>query len=150
MGADFIHAAIPCCEFTDERKAEIDRLVRSLPNEEFHEWRNFPRHEGDDIDQLGYFGRWFAEEVLPSLWDIPEMSDVGVWNDSSAEVKSYWLTGGLSYGDAPTESYRVIQAVIYVNELNNLLHRYAKDDHARRQDHTVRDIERPIRRLRVD
>ena len=120
MGADFIYAYVPVFKITEERKQIIINLILDLKPEDFSSWWRYEDEE--DIHQK------YIHEVLVPFWEIGEYRCVGTWYDRTAEVKEYWLTGGESWGDAPTTSFNILQGICMVDALYSLCYQFALED----------------------
>lgn len=101
MGADFIGTLIEVPELTYTEAlarlagmsdADLDELLWDTPHDDEHGRVFF-------TEQL----RQFYEKMLPG-----HDREVGMWQ---IDGKRYIVTGGMSWGDPPTDAYDVIEAV---------------------------------------
>ena len=93
MGADFIFDTLPACKITKAREKVLKKILDDTPDEDF----------GDDM--FDDMDKWL-EAVAYELEAYPTMQcygrEVGVFFTDKCD---YFITGGMSWGDAPTEAY---------------------------------------------
>lgn len=112
MGADFTFNLLPDCKLTPERKAALIAAINTI---------NFDDPERDD------FCAPSKEQALQAVEDY----DTDRWNNSretsdmSMPHADFFITGGLSWGDAPTEAY---DAFRHLDDVYNLLLEWAIED----------------------
>ena len=108
MGADFIFAIAKECEQPEDAKARIDLLPQdTLAEVAMHAWGELPE---DDDWQL-------VRDLLKEAIDIayePYGRDLGTIHVT--EPGTYVITGGMTWGDDPTEACRPLWA-LQVSEL---------------------------------
>jgi hypothetical protein len=107
MGADFLYAIIPTCKWTPDRLKEAKKLL--VADEE----RNLSKKEMQTIltdFTSGKMGR--SREA----------------NSFRMDGLEFLLTGGISWGDTPTDLYDSVQAL--ENQLWGKLMAWAKEDAA--------------------
>jgi len=112
MGADFIYAWIPNCDITEERRKELDAIVEAVTE--------FPDFE-DSLE--AWKGR--LNDALDSL--DGGSREVSVLELPGADY-SVLLTGGMSWGDEPTDAMRCFSAIGDCNELFEKLAEWARAD----------------------
>ena len=102
MGADFTLATFPYFDMTDDRRERFTELLNNLSSEqidEFQEWYGF-----DDDD----FTLWAAdllEDIETACSTCSrETSTITTYNDKGEKYELN-VTGGMSWGDSPTEAY---------------------------------------------
>lgn len=119
MGADFVFTFAPLCVMNPERlaklKAEIDRVD---PSGEECEAFGF----GQDDDQMvrQRLEEYFAEYPF-------ERRDVGIMQPDE-DGPRYIVTGGMSWGDEPTDSYDLIFKIGHFKNIYDLLMKWARED----------------------
>lgn len=109
MGADFCFAIIPVCKVTPEREAKLKLLVEDL----------FKDH---DEDEFGHT----KEDVLSAVDSYADSFDchreVGTMTIRGA---AYYITGGMTWGDSPTEAYDELSVL---DELFEQLEEWSLED----------------------
>lgn len=120
MGADFLLLYIPYPKMTEERKTVLKELVSSLVADDFVCGEDF------DDEELEY-----QKDSLIGYIDDFDVLDH--YRDTSVmypcpDGVCYLATGGMSWGDAPTDSYSTIEAFINVDKVIDLLMVFAKED----------------------
>lgn len=120
MGADFIYAICPMVDLTDERKRLIKECIAKIPEDEFEDCY------GDPFDED--FREDLFESTLSSCVDNSRET-------ATIKLGNYWavITGGMSWGDGPTEAYEnmIIQ---YFDTLWNLLVAMSTEDYLKGLD----------------
>lgn len=91
MGADFCVTGVPAFDVTPQRLHELAAVIDGLTEVDFAE--NRPAR----ADALAEW-RDGLREAVAILDGIEGLRDVSRWYE-------WWLSGGMSYGDDPTESY---------------------------------------------
>jgi len=108
MGSDFIYSYVPKCEITPERKARLLTLADNLTEDspEIDSLRN-------ECDPAGSLEE-LREEVrgaIGLLADEPLGLRSVVDLDLPGADYAILFTGGLSWGDDPTDSYRPLSTI---------------------------------------
>lgn len=98
MGADFCLTGVPVVDITPERLCELASIVDQLTDGDFAE---AAPARADSLAE------WQGQlcDAVKMLDDIDNLRDVGRWC-------GWWVSGGMSWGDDPTESYTSL-ALIY-------------------------------------
>lgn len=99
MGADFTFTLLPVCKLTEERKQELVGMAKTVEVQSCLE-DYFP--ERSDEEWIG-----FIEDCLGQYKDFSRRRDVGVLEKGIA----YYITGGMSWGDSPTDSFDPMNAL---------------------------------------
>jgi hypothetical protein len=117
MGADFLYQTIPNCIETNSRILKLDRLAHSLiPEDE-------PTYIDDDDNELSLSD---LLTLAAQYWGLEDRRDTSIiYLDDQIR---YLITGGMSWGDAPTYSYEIMNNVSAVSPMYNLLLEWAKED----------------------
>ena len=125
MGADFMFAVAPTCNLTQERKTKVKELLRSLPDEYFVDHEDTHCTFGDD-ELSGAKLRTMVYELALRVNDIctRETSSIFLPGMDWEGV----ITGGMSWGDSPTECYDDIAAIGNLPELFDLLVQFSRED----------------------
>lgn len=97
MGADFTYELLPAAEITPERKIEMKHLIDTLSK--------------DDMEQTVYadrFGPQWDKCIQDIHRDFEEYcnfsSDRDVAELSISPDEDYYISGGMSWGDHPTDA----------------------------------------------
>jgi hypothetical protein len=98
MGADLCLTGVPVVDLTPERLSELEAIIDRLTDRDFEETAP-PRADS--------MAEWQAQlrTAVKILDGIDELRDVSRWY-------GWWLSGGLSWGEDPTESFTNL-ALIY-------------------------------------
>ena len=128
MGADFMFSRFPRFEMTDERENEFEDTLQEIlsdPNEEdwFMDWFVY----GDDETSA-------MQEVLGALHLINETADnsreaVAVRDFTEGGFAYVHYTGGMSWGDEPTEIYTYFNMAGFFPEIYELALTFAQEDY---------------------
>ena len=128
MGADFLFSRFPRFEMTPERENELEDTLQDIlsdPNEEteFMEWFMY-----DEEDSSAF------QEVLGALHLISETADndreaVAVRDFTEGGYAYVHYTGGMSWGDEPTEIYTYFNIAGFFHEIYDLALTFAQEDY---------------------
>ena len=128
MGADFMFSRFPRFEMTPERENEFEDTLQDIlsdPNEEV-EFMDWFMCEDDETSAF--------QEVLGALSLISETAD----NDrEAAAVRDFteggfayvYYTGGMSWGDEPTEIFTYFNMAGFFPEIYELALKFAQQDY---------------------
>ena len=128
MGADFMFSRFPRFEMTPERENEFEDTLQDIlsdPNEEV-EFMDWFMYEDDETSAF--------QEVLGALSLISETAD----NDrEAAAVRDFteggfayvYYTGGMSWGDEPTEIFTYFNIAGFFPEIYELALTFAQQDY---------------------
>jgi hypothetical protein len=124
MGADFMYLTIPSAAMTPERKVLLDETIDHLVIEDFEEDWYFDVDDGDktalDIEKD------YLKDVVENYADLGNRRDTGDIMDSDGSWKH--ITGGMSWGDDPTDAYHIFYRIVNVKKVYDLLHKFAIED----------------------
>lgn len=121
MGADMTLHCVPACETTPQRIANIEHVIRSIPDDDVD--------LRDLIDQLDYETAAQAKSCL-----LRECLDGQAEHRQIVTLHipgcPYLVraAGGLSWGDSPSEGYTTLEHVERSPQLRALLEQFACDD----------------------
>lgn len=118
MGADFTFAAFPYFDMTEERRQSFQEIVAEISDErqeEFYDWHcleDMPEYDIlDDIEvACCHVGR--------------ETATMRAYTENG-EPYELNLTGGMSWGDAPTDVYEAFCRASHFDEVYDLATKYA-------------------------
>jgi hypothetical protein len=109
MGADFCYMLLPYAELTDARERE---LLDSVTDEDFDE---------DDCYDRDDFVSAVAE--YPALWGDREVAEIEIKGDLLCMI-----TGGMTWGDVPTDAYETMRVLDSVTGVWECLERWQRAD----------------------
>lgn len=120
MGADFLYTIIPKAEPSDERKAKLAVACQSVP---------ITRDDAEML--LGSDNVEEAKQVLAKFaneyWELGQRRDT-----STLKIKpqdpAFIITGGMSWGDGPTETYDQLCVIENLTDIWDLLLEWAEED----------------------
>lgn len=115
MGADYIESSVPLCSMTDDRKKRVAEIIDQQPAPD-------PEKSRYDDDETEYRERLRA---AMSVYCSPERRDIGVCDGEHYKIAR---TGGMSWGDSPTESMDHFDAINDCDPLWNQLEAWAIED----------------------
>lgn len=129
MGADMVIYMLPACDLTDDRMEVLGNIVENLDNSEL---------DGilEDVGLVGVMegSRNEAKEafrdLLTAMQDLYDSRQVQLWGTASNGPLKYpvLITGGLSFGDDPTEACSTMQQVGASVEIWDKLAEWARED----------------------
>jgi len=128
MGADFMFSRFPRFEMTDERENEFEDTLQDIlsdPNEEV-EFMDWFMYEADETSAF--------QEVLGALHIINETADndreaVAVRDFTEGGFAYVHYTGGVSFGDEPTEIFTYFNIAGFFPEIYELALTFAQEDY---------------------
>ena len=100
MGADFCYSILPRCKITPERFAAATALIKAFNVDQSDLDAGDPDHEAMQDAFVSYADGGFGRSR-----EVGELYLGGA---------NYYLTGGMSYGDAPTDAYDQMNALICI------------------------------------
>ena len=116
MGADFTLATFPYFDMTDDRRERFSELIMNLPaseTDEFLEW-----HGLDDEDSFHPADLLEDIETACSVCSR-ETSTITTYNDKGEKYELN-VTGGMSWGDSPTEAYDAFNRAAFFESIYDL------------------------------
>jgi len=128
MGADFMFSRFPRFEMTPERENELEDTLQDIlsdPNEEV-EFMDWFMYEDDETSAF--------QEVLGALHIINETADnsreaVAVRDFTEGGFAYVHYTGGMSFGDEPTEIFTYFNIAGFFPEIYELALTFAQQDY---------------------
>lgn len=108
MGADFLFAAAPKSAFgIEETKWRIGNMpLKDLLEIGQHRWGYTPDDENTASEIVEYVREGLFEAVEAIVGDDGRRTDYSILTIADTEV---YVSGGLSWGDAPTDAYEFIE-----------------------------------------
>lgn len=118
MGADLILSAVPACELTEDRRKALDAIVEGLADNDFPDFEDsIEAWRGRLNDALECYAEGERRDV--SRIQLPGMAF------------PYLISGGMSWGDEPTDACSHFSDIVECNALWNELEEYARQDAAK-------------------
>ena len=117
MGAHFTYQVVPQCVMTDERVLQLQKLMASIVT-------------GPDQTYINDQGEEYSIDMLLALalkyWGLNGRRDVsGIYLD---DYVPHYITGGMSWGDAPTDAYETMDSINACPPMFELLETWALED----------------------
>ena len=117
MGADFHYATFPQFSMTDDRRAELERIISELTVEESCELREMIGLDYDDEEAYG--PTELMEDIefsCSAQMNSREVSDIIMYDPLGCKYFCN-ITGGMSWGDPATESVEPFNRAGYLNKI---------------------------------
>ena len=115
MGADFTLATFPYFDMTDDRRERFRELIVNLPDsetDEFQEWFG--------LDDEDYNFEELLEDIETACSTCSrETSIITTYNDKGEKYELN-VTGGMSWGDPPTDALSYFERAGFIDEIYNL------------------------------
>ena len=115
MGADFTLATFPYFDMTDDRRERFRELIVNLPaseTDEFQEWYG--------LDDEDYSLEQLLEDIESSCSVVGrETTTITTYNDKGERYELN-VTGGMSWGDDPTDVYGAFNRAAFFDSIYNL------------------------------
>lgn len=115
MGADFTLATFPYFEMTDDRRERFRELIVNLPaseTDEFQEWYG--------LDDEDYSLEELLQDIESSCSTVSrETTTITAYNDKGERYELN-VTGGMSWGDPPTDAYDAFNRAAFFESVYNL------------------------------
>ena len=126
MGADFMFAASPRCELTRERKRRVKDTIRTTSDDDL-------LSVVYDYMPLGLDDESTPAEIRVELYKAV-LENAEIENRETGWVQfdgMDWIaniTGGMSWGDSPTESFDSMSAIAYFDPVYELMKEFSRED----------------------
>jgi len=124
MGADFLLYSLPWTQLDEARQKQLHDTIDQLADEQLQEVA-----DGDgtfDDDELPNV-RSVLHGAVGDYMQLDNRRDTATWRHSPAPI-SRIFTGGLSWGDAPTDSCETFDLIATCDPVYELLKRWALED----------------------
>lgn len=128
MGADFLYQLIPAVKCSTERQKSLEAFVRQLSGEDLAAFAEEcgGGYDPDDSNCRGKLIEQFLGDVQ-KYWKMDERRDASILCLSSNQP-SYFISGGLSWGDGPTATFDLMERLLYIPGLVERLKAWAEED----------------------
>lgn len=125
MGADFTLAKTPVFRMTEDRKRVLTEELSNLTPQDYENLRAelFWDDESDTEIQEACL------DAIEQVMNLGEPNDCGTdWEyNKKGERMMFLYTGGLSWGDAPTDNYHLVSSLYYI-PVAETIERFAVED----------------------
>ena len=116
MGADFTLATFPYFDMTDDRRERFRELIVNLPaseTDEFQDWYGLDDEESYNLEEL--------LDDIESACSVcnRETSTITTYNNKGERYELN-VTGGMSWGDGPTEAYDAFSRASFFESIYDL------------------------------
>ncbi|MEK9769533.1 MAG: hypothetical protein VW683_11480 [Betaproteobacteria bacterium] len=115
MGADFTLATFPYFNMTDDRRERFRELIVNLPDsetDEFQEWYG--------LDDEDYSLEELLEDIESSCSVVgSQTTTITTYNDKGEKYELN-VTGGMSWGDSPTDVYDAFNRAAFFESIYDL------------------------------
>ena len=130
MGADFTFTVSPRFELTHERKQRIKEKIRSLRDEKLLK-------VVDDYLPLGLDDESTPAQIRVELYKaVLENAEIERRDTNWFRLEGMeWtanITGGMSWGDSPTDAFDSMSAITYFDPVYELMLEFSKEDFKRK------------------
>ena len=128
MGADFLFAVSPRCELTHERKRRIKETIRAIRDEKLLEVvrKYCPLGLNDESTPAQ-----IRVELYKAVLETAEIETRDTnWIRFDGMDWTANITGGMSWGDLPTESFDSMSAISYFDPVYELMKEFSREDTA--------------------
>ena len=127
MGADFCMAKFPKFTFNEARKGEFRQTLESM-TEDDKEYLRDCYYFDDESDSS------VIEDMLQVIEEASDLvtRETGEWSEYDENGNTVWLTysGGMSWGDNPTEAYLTLDKAAHLESVYNLAMKFSAEDRA--------------------
>jgi hypothetical protein len=133
MGAEFFFTYFPVCIKSDVRMEKVLECINSIREDDFdpndlemlvHQM-SFATKEQVIVELFDHGHRLFENEGFWKGGDYAMRRDVGIMTVGG---RDYAITGGMSYGDEPTDSYPEIERLSWIPCLWGLIEAFSMED----------------------
>ena len=115
MGADFTLATFPYFEMTDDRRERFRELIVNLPaseTDEFQDWYG--------LDDEDYSLEKLIEDIESSCSTVSRETTTITTHNNKGEKYELNVTGGMSWGDSPTDAYDAFNRAAFFESVYDL------------------------------
>ena len=122
MGADFTFATFPYFDMTDDRRERFRELIMNLPTSETNEFLEWYGLDEDDCfhNDLCSIPNNLLEDIETACSvRNRETSTLTTYNDKGEKYELN-VTGGMSWGESPTDAYDTFNRAGFFEDVYNL------------------------------
>ena len=125
MGADFCMAKFPKFDFNDDRKEQFRQAITSMTESDQEYLRSFYYGDEESLDEM-------ADDMLETIRDASslESRETSAWQeyDKDGNTVEMIYTGGMSWGDMPTEAFYSLDKASYLESVYKLAVKFSVED----------------------
>ena len=136
MGADFCACGVPLCELTEERLTALRAVMADYTDKEIitiaEDWVSLDPDYLEELSEAGkahVLRRHFVDRALESISYLDSRCASPIRFDGMDYA--VLLTGGMTWGDAPTEAYETFMEVCAANKMWKLMQTFAREDYGK-------------------
>ena len=127
MGADFTMAKFPRFAFNAERKGQFRETLQSMTEDDKEYLRDCYYFDGESQEEI-------IDDMLATIDSASSISsretvELAEYN-SEGNCIEVTYTGGMSWGDYPTEAFSVLDKAGHLESVYNLAMRFSAEDRA--------------------
>lgn len=125
MGADFCMAKFPKFDFNDDRKEQFRQAITNLTAGDEEYLRDCYYSDGQSLDEI-------VEDMFETIEEASSLDsrETSEWQEYDKDGNTVYVTytGGMSWGDAPTEAYFVIDKASHLDSVYDLAMIFSAED----------------------
>ena len=125
MGADFCMAKFPRFAFNENRKEQFRQALQSITEDDREYLRDCFYFEDESDSSI-------IEDMLEVIEEASDLvtRETGEWSEYDENGNTVWLTysGGMSWGDNPTEAFSVLGKASHLESVYNLAMKFSAED----------------------
>ena len=126
MGADLCLTYLPACQMTPARQRHLRGLIEDLDHEELQDAWDYSTGEPATKEEFPVV-REALNAAMAVLVSARERRDVVYWSSSDL-AQPLLVTGGITWGDAPTEAFSAFELLGAVDRIYNQLKSWGQQD----------------------
>ena len=122
MGADFTLATFPYFDMTEDRRERFRELIMNLPASETDEFLKWYGLDEEDCfhNDLCSIPNDLLEDIESSCSTVSrETTTITTYNDKGERYELN-VTGGMTWGDSPTDAYDAFNRAAFFENVYNL------------------------------
>jgi hypothetical protein len=148
MGADYVQYPLPLARLTGKRRSELMAVARSLTEEEVNQFIDctcLDLADGASDERAGLLKA--LNKAFDDYRDLPGRRDTAC---IEIDARRFLVTGGMSWGDEPTDACSTFSLLNLNERIFELLNRWAladalaTEEGRRRATHLVAELEAAI------
>jgi len=140
MGADFLYVLAPIWKATDERKAKLKQVIAEITDEAIVEYNDLGGFFGvcdeeNEDNPLGLTPQEIFKEAREMIFDACMACEEASFSTRETSILKLadmnWqavITGGMSWGENPTDAFESILIVVTIEEVFELLKAWSVED----------------------
>ncbi len=125
MGADFCMAKFPRFTFNETRKGEFRQALESVTEDDKEYLRDYFYFDDESDSSV-------IEDMLGTIKEASDLvtRETGEWSEYDENGNTVYLTysGGMSWGDNPTEAFAILSKASHLESIYNLAMKFSAED----------------------